>query len=751
MNLLENAQLSFLKWVYILPVFSRIRLFKKNAKFVELNHNTPEMNDVNYALLAALVDEQNANLFDEVFAHIIGYSISALAERHEGSHYYKTTDVQEHIHEEAGIEVPISIIRAVLKVKALEKGDVQIEFCGAKGNTFRIKRSWDASKRTRVVQKAQNLQNKKTELEVLFDVYLERQGVVSQMRIVDFLYSNMEEALAYMKGERSHINERYIHVARFIEYIRQNNLEMYDVVCDISWGAMVAGLLRGKDQFKRVKGVEKVEYFLDTPIVLGILDLSREFNVAQARDLLRVIKSNNGVARIHSLTLKEIDSILYTVKNDGYPCRSNELSEAYSRRHLKPSDIVRIKSRLKQLILENGIEVGESSKDQSDWMKSASIRSLAGELARVRGAEREDDFRELHDICVWKYVDRCNKLMDHANPTRTYFVTSNSDFIRFIDGKRDPQEESCLLRTDNLVVNLWLRGGFNLDMKKELLSEKISKCLVANEVDTTRRVGAVISHYRMSDPVTAEETSAMFEALADRPSSFLELLDRVLQEKDGDSDAISKAVLIANAKEVNKKRKRLGDEEWAKKEDELKEAALSRQRELEGEKQRAIEENSRLKKEIRLRKDLDAKRKEIEECDAELAPLQVEHDSCAGRSRYYIVRVLHVLGLLVSLLLVVGLLRSWWVVGWLQTWMWIKSNWSSLIPVIILILPCLWFPKKIDCLLGAISPKKWEKYKREKQQEWEQYNPRYKELCEKRGRLTEESRLIEDELSLLVR
>lgn len=369
----------------------------------------------------------------------------------------------------------------------------------------------------------------------------------------------------------------------------------------------------------------------------------------------------------------------------------------------------------------------------------------------MRGVEREDDFRELHDICVWKYVDRCNKLIGQDNPQRTYFVTSNSDFIRFVDGRRDPLEESCLLRTDNVVVNLWIRGGFNLDMKKELLSEKISKCLVANEVDTTRRVGAVINHYRMSDPVTAEETIAMFEALADRPSCLLELVDKIMQQKGGGSEVISKAVLIANAKEVNKKRKRLGDEEWAKKEDELKEAALSRQRELEGEKQRAVEENSRLREEIRLRKDLDAKRKEIEECDAELAPLQVEHDSCVGRARYYIVRVLHVLGLLVSLLLVVGLLSSWWVVGGIETWMWIKSNWSSLIPVIILILSCLWFTKKIDCLLGAIFPEKWEKYKRAKQQEWEQDNPRYKELCDKRGRLNEESRLIEDKLSLLVR
>ena len=59
-----------------------------------LNYNTIAMTNVNYALLAALVDEQEATLFDESFAHIIGYSISELAESKEGTCFYKTTDVR---------------------------------------------------------------------------------------------------------------------------------------------------------------------------------------------------------------------------------------------------------------------------------------------------------------------------------------------------------------------------------------------------------------------------------------------------------------------------------------------------------------------------------------------------------------------------------------------------------------------------------------------------------------------------------
>lgn len=629
-----------------------------------LNYNTIAMTNVNYALLAALVDEQEATLFDESFAHIIGYSISELAESKEGTCFYKTTDVREYVHEKVGVYVPIGVISSTLKAIARDGGDVQIQFCGDHDNDFSIKRAWTASKRTRVIQKTHDLQQKIDDLENLFDAYLEAQGVTSELRIADFLHSNTEEALAYItQGEGGHINEQYIHVARFFENIRQNDSEMYDVACDILWGAMIAGLLIRADQLKPETPGLKVEYFLDTPIVMGILDLSREFHVAQAKDLLRVIAATDGIAKVHPLTLQEVDSILGAVKKSGQPYRSNELAEAYFRRNLTPSDIVREKINLVKNLQKQGVAVVQLSRDQITKVVSDSDRSLMKQLAILRGTERKGEFREEHDICVWKYVARHTNQSFTCGSSRVYFVTSNVDLIKFtVKNGNSEEERNSLIRIDNVVMNLWLHGGFNLDMKKELLLEKISKCFVANDVDTTRRMDAVISRYKDIDPVTQEEAAALFDALADRPPLFLKQVDDVMQQDNDASGGASKAALIVAAKEMTKKKRELEEEEWTRKENALRENVRIEQERSE-EKNIAVIED--LKNKLEVQRSLVETQKKLADCETKLALLEKDRDRSIKMWLYYLPFIC--LGLIVISMILFHLLAWVAIVGLLFT------------------------------------------------------------------------------------
>lgn len=80
-----------------------------------LSYLTNNMDKVNYSLLAALVNEPNANLFDDVIYHVLGYTISSMAEAYtDRKHEYSTTDVQMEIKKEVGIDIPVSIIRSTL-------------------------------------------------------------------------------------------------------------------------------------------------------------------------------------------------------------------------------------------------------------------------------------------------------------------------------------------------------------------------------------------------------------------------------------------------------------------------------------------------------------------------------------------------------------------------------------------------------------------------------------------------------------
>ena len=517
------------------------------------------MDKVNYSLLVALVDEGNANLFDDVIYHVLGYTISSMAEAYtDKKHEYSTTDVQTEIKKEVGIEIPVSIIRSTLISISKKGGDVSITFIGEKKNLFSIGRSWDTARTSYVSDKAQKLEDRKKQLESQYQIYLQNNRYVTEMTIEDFLRQNMEEALSFMKGENdTYINGEYVHVARFLSYIQGNNPRLYEVVCDIVWGAMIAGLLRDgetKVEQEEVQGVpKKTKYFLDTPIVMAALDLSRESNVSQAKDLIRVIKSSGGDILVHQLTYEEIDSILYSVIEAGAPYKQNDLAEAYARRALERTDIVLIKERLEIHLKEVGISILRLDGDELERAKSSCKEDLLRQLAKSRGQGDSYTYREVHDICLWQYVSY------HAGGSRdsrkldAYFITSNQDLIRLtkaitkanLDGSR----KDCLIRPDNLILNLWIRGGITSEMKKDLLSEKITKCIVANDVDTSRRVNLVLDKYiKTGNSVTEEVAKILYQELANRPPKLMNLVDELSKDMDETEECAIKSKILTEAR-----------------------------------------------------------------------------------------------------------------------------------------------------------------------------------------------------------
>lgn len=516
------------------------------------------MNKVNYSLLVALVEEGNANLFDDVIYHVLGYTISSMAETYtDKEHKYSTTDVQTEIKKEVGIEIPVSIIRSTLISISKKGGDVSITFIGEKKNLFSIRRSWDATRTSYVSDKAQKLEDRKKQLESQYQIYLQNNRYVTEMTIEDFLRQNMEEALSFMKGKNdTYINGEYVHVARFLSYIQRNDPRLYEVVCDIVWGAMIAGLLRDgetKVEQEEVREVpKKTKYFLDTPVVMAALDLSRESNVSQAKDLIRVIKDNGGDILVHQLTYEEIDSILYSVIEAGAPYKLNDLAEAYTRRGLGMADIVLIKGSLEKCLEKMGISILRLDGGELERAKSSCKESLLKQLAKSRGQGDSYTYREVHDICLWQYVSYCAGGSQDPRKLDAYFITSNQDFILLTKAPKanlDISKKDCLIRPDNLVLNLWMRGGITSVMKKDLLSEKITKCIVANDVDTSRRVHLVLDQYvKTGNSVTEEAAKILYQELANRTPKLIELTDELSKDMDEAEKCVIKSKILTEAR-----------------------------------------------------------------------------------------------------------------------------------------------------------------------------------------------------------
>ena len=103
--------------------------------------------EIQYSLLAALIDEKKANLFDDIVLHIIEYVVSLIAEDSSFSaKYHSTSSLQDKITEIVGIKIPITIIRNAVSLVSKKSDDIAIRAVGDKGNLFTIQRAWDTNR-----------------------------------------------------------------------------------------------------------------------------------------------------------------------------------------------------------------------------------------------------------------------------------------------------------------------------------------------------------------------------------------------------------------------------------------------------------------------------------------------------------------------------------------------------------------------------------------------------------------------------
>jgi len=492
-----------------------------------------------YSLLAALVDEPNANIFDDIVAHIIKYVVSLIAEETSTKErHYDTQTLQTKINEVVGITIPITVIRnSINAITHNNKEEVSIKFIGDKGHLFTIQRAWDAKRTSRVAFRRQKLEESIEQLECSFSHYLNENGYSSTVGIKQFLQANLDEAALYLKGDiPSSLNGEFFYIASFIKKIESENQALYNTICDISWGATIAGLLREDYEsiLRKRQNRKRVGYYLDTPIVMAILDLSKSSSVTQVKDLLLAIKTNNSIPYIHPLTIQEVNSILQSAINSGNPYLSSELSEAYERRRLKLSDLNRIKASLSTELENKGIIVPSIAKSELEKMQKNCDKRLVSALSQDRGNDRNTSFREIHDISLWEYVSNKSGILDDFQSLESYFVTSNTDLVRFTQRNKSNKRKNCLVRPDDVVLNLWLHGGLSSNLKETMLSSRMTTCFVANDVDTVSRMRSVLNHFEKDNPITEDEASDLYNALTLRPPAVFKEIDNLSMQKDED-------------------------------------------------------------------------------------------------------------------------------------------------------------------------------------------------------------------------
>lgn len=513
------------------------------------------MQKIEFALIAALYDSKNANFYRDIYFPIIKYSIVEMYyENLNGSKYFNIPDLQNSIATRFGVNIPQVVLEQA--IKAIEKNNDEIRLRYFKdGQLFKVFGVCDLSINESIDGKAEDIRNKFEQLELTFQHYLTFEGLDCDKTFFDFFSDYSEDTFLYIETGFSSISvdEKYTNLASFINWVKEHQTDLYDVVADVFWASIIAGFLRRSNADLGLKAADNTAYYLDSSLILAMLDLDSEENSTYAKELLALIKTAGATPKVHSITIKEVSRILESVEHEQGPRAGSAIEMGYIRQGLTPSLVLKLRNNLeKELEGKLGFVIDRISPNEiSSIENKLKNNSDVKFLAEKWNSTNDDRLREIHDIYICKYVNQRNSSVTTIDKYNNFFITKNIDLLALAK----EHNNLSLLHPGQLVLNLWIHNATSSIVKKSGLVESISRCFAMNQTDVRNKLKA-ISRYISKDTFSLEDIKYMYSALIKRSKKAIENVNKLISAEGDDDDKKASIVKILMETSKNEEQKR---------------------------------------------------------------------------------------------------------------------------------------------------------------------------------------------------
>lgn len=519
------------------------------------------MKHIEIALIAALYDSKQADFYRDIYFPIIKYSVADMYNTMSNKNgIYEISQLQEKIEDEFGIKIPLTVLSQCVKALEIKQDGVKLRYY-KDDNLFQVKEAWESQINDTIEIRAQTIRDNFSKVELLYQQYLAAESLESDKNFIDFFSDYTEETLTFIESGFAElkVNEEYANLARFIAWIKKDHEDLYFVVSDILWASIVAAFLQRKSFDLNLTPASNVKYYLDTSLVLAILGLDSDANVAYAKELLDNIKEAGGIPEVHPLTIREVSRILDSVVHDGGPRVGSAIELGYRKLNYTPALILSLRNGLSKTIQSKyKIEVGFKSEKDLDQIESKyRNNSSVKELAKKWMSQSLEPFREIHDIYMSEFVYRENIYSNSLEKRSSFFVTKNIDLIHLAKEKNNPS----LIHPGKVIMSLWMHNASSNLIKKSGLIEAVSRCFAMNQTDVRRKLRAIARYANFSD-FTNQDVDYMYKALIHRSNKTIESVDELIADEDEEEQKKSKAEEIIHAaigEEKEREASRLND------------------------------------------------------------------------------------------------------------------------------------------------------------------------------------------------
>ena len=412
------------------------------------------MKKSNYAFVSALYASKTKGLYSDIYFPIIKYALAKIfAAKIDGNVYCTADKVSEFIDDKFGIKIPtIVIAKSVCKIGNNQNFSLVVY---ENGNTFQIKGAFYDE--DNIEEKERFFSDKLEEIETKYQEFLTQQGCSDDgVTFVQFIADNTDEILGYFENENKNcVNERYATLILFLQYVHDADKELYSVVHQLFWSSVVVAFLKSEKPLVNdlVNGI-KTEYFLDTSIVLGLLELSTSLKETYSKEVCSIILNSGGLLKVNPMTVEEIKYILEKVEQNG-PNPLTDIYDSYTRNKLIPNDLAKIRLNLEKKLLALQIDVfpymspGAIQKIINDY-KGKTVTKLLGDIRHNnQSSSFKDNFREIHDIYMDDYIKTRRKEKNLSE--NIHFMTDNVDLVNFCHAQH---EDTNYMITTGKVLSL---------------------------------------------------------------------------------------------------------------------------------------------------------------------------------------------------------------------------------------------------------------------------------------------------------
>ena len=522
------------------------------------------MNDnvlTSYSFLAAL-SENETDIYKTVYLPLFKRAISSYAakksSKESNSIQGTDIDIQSIILEEYGIEVPILIVRKLIKAvgTSLSKKERNIfkfdtfedgkAFQFTNYNYFSTEEIYDRERRN-----AQALQQ-------AFEDYLKSENL-SEKNIPSFsqfIDKNKCNLSSFFSGKNCLIHDvegSFMAHVNFLQHIEGGYHYLYQTAERIYLGSVIASFLEtGVDLESKID--DNIIYYLDTQIVLEALDLQKAEDTLPTQELLKLIRATGGKIRLLDITINEIHKIIeLAINNYSKSHPTTTVNEACVRIGKNKTWLISINGKLESFIkAELQVDIdGILETKMSLYSKSEDVNLL--KQTRIHKSTA------IHDVAAYLHVrDRREGNIRLFQKAKYWFVTANKKLADFNISRKTNGFVNETIMPEELTSLLFLKNPQKLAKKvsqiglneliAQTLSEEYASKELINEIDIAIKESADLS---------AEDYNILFSSIALQSTNKIQKLLEEISDKRKFNESIHNLIEKERTKQAKSKEEKI--------------------------------------------------------------------------------------------------------------------------------------------------------------------------------------------------